>query len=85
MWYVFVIPFAIFFIVFLIIAKSFFRSHKRAKDSMEDMIHTISAYAEQHVEEIAEHKEETKICEYCGSSIPANSAQCDSCGAKIKK
>ena len=46
MWYVFVIPFAIFFIVFLVIAKHFFNVHRHNDDTMEDMISTISAYAE---------------------------------------
>ena len=86
MWYVFVIPFVIFFVVFLFIAKSFFRSHKHAKDTMEDMVHTITAYAEKQVEEtLAQPKEETKICEYCGSTVASGSKKCDSCGAKVKK
>ena len=86
MWYVFVIPFAIFFIVFLVIAKHFFNVHRHNDDTMEDMISTISAYAEKQVQETFEQpKEETKTCEYCGSTIPANSKKCDSCGAKVKK
>lgn len=90
MWYVFVIPFIIFFIVFLVIVKNFFRAHKHTGDTMEDMITTISAYAEKQMEDTMKEidnssREQTKTCEYCGSTISAGSSQCDSCGAKVKK
>ena len=68
------------------IAISAFKSHKKAGDTMQNMINTVSAYAEKEIQEIIEQPiEETKTCEYCGSTMSAHSSQCDSCGAKVKK
>ena len=86
-----IIIFGIFFMVFLIIGLSIFKSHKhiveKNKDTMIDIINTISANSDELIigEVVEDNKQETRICEYCGSSIPVNSAKCDSCGAKIKK
>ena len=86
MWYVFIIPFVAFFITFLCIAGSVFRAHKHSNDTMQDMVNTISAYAEKEVQQAFTTKhEETKTCEYCGSKISNNNSKCDSCGAKGNK
>lgn len=80
------IIFGIFFVVFLMIAISIFKSHQKTGDTMANMINTVSAYAENEIEKAFEPpKQETKTCEYCGSIISADSTKCDSCGAKAKK
>ena len=86
MWYIPIIAFGIFFVIFLAIAISAFRSHKHTGDTMRNMINTVSAYAEKEIENVFNPpKEETKICEYCGSTIPNGNTKCNSCGAKAKK
>ena len=53
---------------------------------MTNMINTVSASVQQEINKVLEQpKEENKVCEYCGSTIPADSTKCDSCGAKVKK
>ena len=80
------IIFSLFFIAFLVIALSAFKNHKKTTDTMTNMINTVSAYAENEIEKaFDEPKQETKVCEYCGSIISANETKCNSCGAKIKK
>ena len=86
MWFMFVIPFGIFFVVFLMIAISMFKGHKTVGDSMQNMINTVSAYAEQQAQkEIKPIEPQTKTCEYCGATLDAKATQCQSCGAKTKK
>ena len=86
MWFMFVIPFIIFFVVFLMIAFSFFRGHKQTGESMQHMINTVSAYAEQEVEKMFKELEpQNKTCEYCGATLDNNAIKCNSCGAKTKK
>jgi hypothetical protein len=80
-----IIIFGVFFIVFLIIGLSIFKSHKHTVDTMTTMITTVARNVEGNMDIKTEPKEESKICEYCGSSIPSNSAKCNSCGAKVKK
>ncbi len=85
-----IIIFGVFFIVFLIIGLSAFKSHKHVGDTMQDMINTVSAYAEKEFNNAIEQldnkpHEKQKTCEYCGSAISAGSSKCDSCGAKVKK
>ena len=82
--------FGVFFVVFLVIGLNAFKSHKHTTDTMTNMINTVSAYAEKQTTDISQQadnqaKQETKICEYCGSIISANETKCNSCGAKIKK
>ncbi len=86
MWFIFVIPFVVFFVIFLLIAKHFFHPHKMLDDAV-DMANTVSAYAEQIKTELEPEPEpvKEKICEYCGSTIAEGNSKCDSCGAKIKK
>ena len=95
MWYIFVIPFIIFFVVFLIIAKNFFHLHKHngndgdiidMAESMQEMINTITIYDEnEDKEEPKPIVEQTKTCEYCGSTVSIRDTKCDSCGATVKK
>jgi len=91
MWFMFVIPFVIFFVIFLMIGKSFMKAHKNVDKTMDDMVATISAYAKEHMaNEVDESQSvepviQDKTCEYCGSTIPAGSTKCGSCGAKVKK
>ncbi|MFQ6724030.1 MAG: hypothetical protein ACLRFE_01670 [Clostridia bacterium] len=87
MWIFPFLVFGIFFAVFLIIAISIFKSHKHSGDTMQNMINTISAYAEKeiehHVKQLDADNTE-KTCEYCGSKISNGSNKCDACGAKVK-
>jgi len=89
MWFMFVVPFIVFFIIFLSVAINMFHSHKNSGYTIQNMVNTISAYAEQQKEneevEKPQIKEENKICEYCGSVVKNKSDKCGSCGAKIKK
>ncbi len=86
MWFMFVVPFIIFFIVFTFIVRSFIRSHKSTDIIIRQTGSTISAFAEEKIENVIEKpKEETKVCEYCGSVVANNSVKCNSCGAKVKK
>ena len=93
MWFMFfVIPFVVFFVIFLSIAINIFHGHKHITDTtMKNIINTantISAYAEQKDYDYVNHvkaKEENKTCEYCGSVVKNGSNKCDACGAKIKK
>lgn len=84
-----IMPFAIFgvfFIVFLMIAVRTAKLHKKAGKTISNIFETVSSNVEQQIENrLGQSKEETKTCEYCGSTIPADSSKCDSCGAKIKK
>lgn len=80
------VTFGVFFTVFLIIGFSAFKLHKRTGDTMKNMINTVSVRFENEMQKaFGQPKDETKICEYCGSTISANSAKCDACGAKVKK
>jgi len=85
----FVLPFiifGIFFVTFLMIAISAFKTHKRTSDTIQDMINTASIHLENETQNLFEQpKEEFKVCEYCGSRVSATSLECSSCGAKIKK
>ena len=86
MWFMFVVPFVIFFVVFLMIAFSIFRGHKHTSDTMQNMINTVSAYAEKEVEKIFKEVEpQNKTCEYCGATLDNNATKCNACGAKAKK
>lgn len=86
MWFMFVIPFIIFFIVFLMLALHLFRGHKHSKETMQNMVNTISAYAEREKQvQPVTPKEIEHFCEYCGSNVNVNDKKCASCGAKIKK
>ena len=91
MWFMFVVPFVIFFGIFLFVAFSIFGTHKKVENTTKDIIPTISAYPETYepVEVFVpvthvETKEETYICEYCGSKIKLGETKCESCGAKLK-
>lgn len=91
MWFMFVVPFAIFFVIFLAVAFSFFGTHKKVKDITKEVTTTISAFPET-FEPIdifvpvkpVEPKEEDRFCEYCGSKIKSGENKCDACGAKVK-
>ncbi len=83
MWFVFIVPLIIFFAIFLGIAKSIFFSHKSAEKDMQDMVTTISAYAEKSAE-IQQEIVKEKICEYCGAKVPHGVNKCTSCGASVK-
>ncbi len=88
MWFVFVIAFAVFFIIFLFIAITMFKDHKKEGKELDDMVATISAYA---VKEGLEQKFPTEeqpkdiTCAYCGVKNPADASHCSSCGASLKK
>lgn len=80
------IVFGIFFVVFLVIVLNIFKSHKHTGDTMQNMINTVSARMEHEIQKVFEQpKDETRICEYCGSTISANATQCEACGAKVSK
>ena len=80
------IIFGVFFVVFFMIIVSAVKSHKQTGDTMQNMINTVSAYAEKQMQEAFEQpQEETKTCEYCGSTISFGSTKCNACGAKVKK
>ena len=83
MWFMFVIPFVVFFIIFLLVAISIFKTHKKGGDTIQNMINSSADFIENEIKQVfAPKKEETKTCEYCGSTMPANSTQCNGCGAK---
>ena len=94
MWFMFVIPFVIFFVVFLFIAKSMFRSHKKVGDTMQKMIEHNVNKADNEIIEVyipvtpaqpVEPKHEEVICEYCGESVHDGQRACPSCGARVKR
>ena len=86
MWFMFVFPFIMFFIIFTAVVFNMIRVHKASGDSVKKIINTVSAYAEQQeAKEIKPVEPQTKTCEYCGASIDAKAMKCDSCGAKAKK
>lgn len=91
MWFVFVIPFVVFFVIFLSIAKKLFKGHRSDEDSMNKMLEEQS-YEEPPKGDIvelyipaqlAQEKEEYKTCEYCGERVPAEKRECPSCGARL--
>ena len=80
------IIFGVFFVVFLMIGISAFKTHKKTGETMQNMINTVSAYAEKELQKTFEQpKPQTKTCEYCGSTISEGSNKCEACGAKVKK
>ena len=89
MWFMFVVPFIVFFVIFLSVAINIFHGHKHTGDTIQNMVNTISAFAEQQKEDdivkYTQPKQENRTCEYCGSSVKSNSNKCDACGAKLKK
>ena len=80
-----IVVFIVFFVVFLSIALTFSKSHKQVDNTIKDIVTTVSAYAEKNIEQLKEEVKKDKICEYCGSTISADSAKCSFCGAKVKK
>ena len=83
MWFMFVIPFVIFFVVFLMIAINMFRGHHKNIDTMQTMIEDVARKnIEVHSHNIEQKYE--KMCEYCGSKIASGENRCGSCGAGIK-
>lgn len=97
MWFMFVIPFVIFFIVFLMIAKSMFRSHKKTVERMRNMVKNASGDGDQEVVEVyipvqsiqqnqAEaSKPKEIVCDYCGERVSESKSECPSCGARLRK
>lgn len=83
MWFVFVIPLIIFFVIFLAVAKSIFFSHKSAQKDIQDMVMTISAYTQNNTE-VKQEVAVEKVCEYCGAKLPNGADKCPSCGASKK-
>ena len=85
MWYIPFIAFGIFFVIFLAIIISGFKTHKRTTDTIKNVFTTVSTNIESEIQKAFEpQKEETRTCDYCGSSVSVASLKCDSCGAKIK-
>ena len=93
MWFVFVIPFVMFFVVFLFIAKNLFKSHKVDKDTMQNMIEKDSIYNSQpevtneyapaDSEQVIEIKDKEFLCDYCGKKVNPGQTACSSCGARL--
>ena len=91
MWFMFVFPFIIFFVVFLGIITTFFKTHKQVGDIKSKVSQTISAFPETYepIEIFVpvtpkEPKIEYVVCEYCGSKVKSSELKCNACGAKIK-
>ena len=90
MWFMFVIPFIMFFITFLTIVFTTIRAHNHSKSATKSSPTTISRHPESieiyvPVTPIQQPKEDVKTCEYCGSKIKSGETKCDACGAKVKK
>ena len=87
MWFMFVIPFIIFFVIFLSIVGSFFKSHHKVGDiklpDVDTIFDTVSAYAEKQVENLPKLEQE-QVCEYCGSTVKTDETKCMTCRTKIK-
>ena len=86
MWFMFVIPFIIFFTIFLGIVGSMFRSHQKNGDSMQTMIEEVARKRMEDLSSQATPAEPVQcICEYCGSKVGPNENRCSACGAGVKK
>lgn len=83
MWFVFIVPLIIFFVIFLGIAKSIFLSHKSAEKNIQDMVTTISAYADK-TSSVEQEIIKEVVCEYCGAKVPDGASKCQACGASVK-
>ena len=80
------IPIGVFIVAFLFIASVAFSTFKKSRKTVNKVIPIVEQqFSEQVSKTIVSEKSESKVCEYCGSTISNGVTECDSCGAKVKK
>ena len=82
------IPIGVFVVAFFFIASVAFSTFRKAKKTVNKSIPVIEQRFNDNIAKVVMvpvAKQEDKVCEYCGSTIPNGVTECESCGAKVKK
>lgn len=83
MWYLFVIPFAVFFIFFLAVSLTVFSHGKKIHKEAKRQIEIVLEQPEEIV--VGQELEKPEIhCDYCGEVVADGQKKCSSCGARVK-